>query len=623
MIFISILILIVAIAIPSFNIQLSSILFIRISSIIFIYTGALSFNALYIQSIGSGIGIYSGLFHVTIISQLFEVFLLLIGSLILISWPINNNINQNFNINNSRAIGYSLIVLFSTLGASLLVSSSDLISMYLSIELQSFGLYILATLYRDSESATSAGLKYFLLGGLSSCLILLGTSIMYTYTGLTHFESIYNLISVSDNNNIIQGLSLGLIFIIIGFLFKIAAAPLHYWAPDVYDDSPTIVTIWLTIMPKISILVLLLELQTQIGLIGNISSIYLSTLQTVIESNNSILLSNLPINNINEELSTLESIKSEINFEYLYKNTIYVLKLLLLISSLLSLIIGTVVGLAQTKIKRLLAYSTISHIGFILLALVINTEQSIDSFIFYIIQYSITNLNTFLIIIALGYIIQTSIRSISSISLTSLHTYKENLKSEIEKIKYNNKLNNFQIETISDIRFISEFKNQFFSNPLLSLNLSVCLFSMAGVPPLIGFFAKQFVLYSAIQNGYYFISIVAILVSVISASYYLKIIKVLCTDISLYNEIISNNNTNTSYSNILLKEEPKLNSLFINITNKEKKHDYNNLNKNNIILSNFHSFTISTLTLTIILFVLKPSIILNSTQLLALSLYHF
>jgi len=537
-------------------------------------------------------------------------------------------IKHNFNLNNSKATEYSLIVLFSTLGASLLVSSSDLISMYLSIELQSFGLYILATIYRDSESATSAGLKYFLLGGLSSCLILLGASLMYTYTGLTNFESIYNLISVSDNNNIIQGLSLGLIFIIIGFLFKIAAAPLHNWAPDVYDDSPTIVTIWLTIMPKISILVLLLELQTQIGLLGNISSNYLSTLQTGIELLNSNTLSNLSLNNIYEGVSILENIISEMNFEYLEKNTIYVLKLLLLISSLLSLIIGTVVGLAQTKIKRLLAYSTISHIGFILLALVINTEQSIDSFIFYIIQYSITNLNTFLIIIALGYIIQASIRSIYSISSISLHTHKDNLSSEIERIKYNYKLNSLQTETISDIRYISEFKNQFFSNPLLSLNLSICLFSMAGVPPLIGFFAKQFVLYSAIQNGFYFISIVAILVSVISASYYLKIIKVLYThtDIPLNKKMILNNNKNTSYSNtntnILLNEEYKLNSLYTFNINKEEIYDYNNLNQNNIILSNFHSFTISTLTLIILLFVLKPSIILNSTQLLALSLYH-
>jgi len=604
MIFISILVLIVAIALPSFNKKVSPILFTRISTIIFLYAGALSFNALYIQSIGSGIGIYSGLFHVTIISQLLEVFLLLIGSLILISWPIINNNNKSNslieNINTNKvsltyqlsqnrikinyATEYSLVVLFSTLGASLLISSCDLISMYLSIELQSFGVYILATLYRDSESATSAGLKYFLLGGLSSCIILLGASLIYTYTGLTNFESIYSLIYVSYNNNIIQGLSLGFILIIIGFLFKIAAAPLHNWAPDVYDDSPTIVTIWLTIMPKISILILLLELQTQIGLLGDI---YSNDFQS-----NLTELYNQSISNIN----IYEGITIIIG-----DNTIYVLKILLLISSLLSLIIGTIVGLAQTRIKRLLAYSTISHIGFILLALVINTEQSIDSLIFYIIQYSITNLNTFLIIIALGYIIQQSI----------IKNIPYNINSHLINNYYKNKeLKNRK--TINDIRYISELKGQFFSNPLLSLSLSVCLFSMAGIPPLIGFFAKQFVLYSAIQKGYYFISIVAILVSVISASYYLKIVKVLHTNPE-EEEDKEENISLDEYSNNLLIEDNKLNNHVLN----------NNYESSNPLLNHLHSFSISSLTLTIILFVLKPSIILNSTQLLSLSLYNF
>ena len=261
-----------AIALPSINKMISPILYTRISSIVFIYAGALSFNALYIQSIGSGIGIYSGLFQVTTVSQLIDTFIFIIGSLILIAWPsitkfsspltqtspINASVfdnsnknglvavrtgivevlsNSNINVLNkittnriNNAVEYSLIVLFSSLGASLLVSSADLISMYLSIELQSFGVYILSTLYRDSESATSAGLKYFLLGGLSSCLILLGAGIIYTFTGLTNFESIYSLVSVSYNNNIIQGLSLGFIIIIVGFLFKIAAAPLHNWS---------------------------------------------------------------------------------------------------------------------------------------------------------------------------------------------------------------------------------------------------------------------------------------------------------------------------------------------------------------------------------------------------------
>jgi len=497
MIFISLMIFIIAMAIFSDN----NLHYNRISSLILFYAGALTLNALYIQSIGSGIGIYGGLFQITIISQFFDLFIYLIGAIILIAWPSYNKIDY--------MTEYSLIVLFSTFGASLLVSSADFVSTYLSIELQSFGVYVLASLYRDSESATSAGLKYFLLGGLSSCMILLGIGLIYSYTGLTKFESLYSLISVSYDNDIIRSLILGLSFIIIGFLFKIAAAPLHNWAPDVYDDSPTIVTIWLTIMPKISILIFLLELNTHI----NMESLW-----------------------INENLD--------------------VIKYLLLISSSLSLLLGTIVGLSQIKIKRLLAYSTISHIGFILLALAISTEQSIESMIFYILQYTITNLNTFLILIALSYLF------------------------------YDSKTNNIVNEkiNISDINFISELKNQFSQNPLLSLGLSISLFSMAGIPPLIGFFSKQFVLSSAIQNGYYFMAIIAILVSVISASYYLKIVRVLHTELDDFNK------------------------------NGQIKIDSS--------LTNIHSFFISILTTMILLFVLKPSIILSSIRILSLSMFY-
>ena len=377
MIFTSILILIVALALPSIHKHISSILYIRISSIIFIYAGALAFNALYIQSIGSGIGIYSGLFHVTLISQLFDSFLFLIGSLILIGWPklINrsNNVNLAANqgstevtiLSNTKASEYSLIVLFSTLGGSLLISSADLISMYLSIELQSFGVYILSTIYRESDSATSAGLKYFLLGSLASCLILLGSGLIYTFTGLTNFESIYSLVSVCYDTQIIIGLSLGLVIVVIGFLFKVAAAPLHNWSIDVYDDSPTIVTIWLTIMPKISIVLFLLELHTHIL---NIDILNTDLLSQMIGGVDYINLTSTSAQNYNirEFTNTVFSLDTNYNIIKIFKNV-------LLISSLLSLIIGTVVGLAQVKIKRLLAYSTISHIGFILLALAVNT----------------------------------------------------------------------------------------------------------------------------------------------------------------------------------------------------------------------------------------------------------
>jgi len=286
-------------------------------------------------------------------------------------------------------------------------------------------------------------------------------------------------------------------------------------------------------MPKISILVFLLELYTGFN-----------SLSITVEN-----INNFDLININESL----------NINSIIKN-------LLLMSSLLSLIIGSVVGLVQTRIKRLLAYSTISHIGFILLALAINSEQSIDSFLFYIIQYTITNLNIFLIIIALGYIFN----------------------------RYYN---------LTDIKDITEFKGLFFSNPLICLSFSICLFSMAGIPPLIGFFSKQFVLYSAVQSGYNFMSFVCIIVSVISASYYLKIVKVLMHE-TKHNKVGAE------------REDYKTISVQTLDSSQQMIND-------NSILSNYHSFLISTLTLSILLFIFKPSLILNSTQLLSLSLFNF
>ena len=545
--------------------------YIRISSIILLYAGVLSLNTFYIQAIGSGIGIYSGLFHVTQISQLIEVLIYITGFFILSAWPIQNNLIKN----NTYPTDYSILVLFSTLGSALLLSTSDLISMYLSIELQSFSLYILSTLYRDSESSTSAGLKYFLLGGLSSCIILLGSGIIYTYTGITNFESLYSLVSLTNYNYIIQGLSLGIILIFVGLLFKISSSPFHQWAPDVYDDTPTIVTIWLTIIPKISLIILLLELYTQIGIIG-LPSLLLINPNGYVEYFYSDINNNI--------INSYEFINNLLGYP-----TMNVTNILLLISSILSLIIGTVVGLAQTKLKRLLAYSTISHIGFILLSLAINSVQSIDSLLFYIIQYTITNLNIFLIIIAISYCLS---------------------------IKTKNNNDNIH----KDIKYISELKGLFFLNPLLSISLAICLFSMAGIPPLIGFFSKQFVLYSAVQEGYYFISIVAILASVVSASYYLKIIKVLYTS----TETENTDTISLSTSDALLENNSISQDLENQVSSSEAKcFSSEGLETQTIKLTNLHSYLISLLTLSILFFILKPNLILNSTQLLSLSIFNF
>ena len=478
MILVSILIYILAMSLSKEN-QLSPIFLTRIASLVLIYAGALTINALYVQSIGSGIGIYCGLFQITNTTLIIESFFYVIASIILLGWgliyKVKNKLNleslnkdTNLNIsfllkyksNNKENISYvntisiskeardySLIALFSILGSSFLISSADILSMYLSLELQSFGLYILASIYRESSDATSAGLKYFLLGGLSSCIILLGVSLLYSITGLTSFDSIYNLLSVFSNSSLsildighidrkieifylseslYQGLSLSLILIVVGFLFKIAAAPFHNWSPDVYDDSPTNVTIWLTILPKISILLFLLEIY------GNISISLDSSFTNLI---------------LGEHVLNLNSLNELVSYSLFNFNPSLILKNLFLLSSVLSLIIGTVVGLAQIKIKRLLAYSTISHIGFLLLALALRTEQATESFIFYLIQYTITNLNTFFILLAFGFVVNSVIKS--------------------------NYIN-------SDFRYITELKGQFVSNPILSLSLAICLLSMAG-----------------------------------------------------------------------------------------------------------------------------------------------
>lgn len=569
--------LMTAVALP--NIKISPILFTRVASIVLLYAAALSFNALNIQAIGTGVSIYSGLFQVTSISQSMDTFIFLVGRMILLLTPqgVRDTVtsttfffNEKKNKGEARAVmralptisEYPLIVLFSTCGATFLVSSVDLVSVYLSIELQSFAVYILATLYRDSESATSAGLKYFLLGGLSSGLILLGSALIYAYTGLTNIESIFSILSVGSLGQAggFEGLTsdlapcaIGLIVLIVGFLFKVSAAPFHNWAPDVYDGVPTVVTTWLAVMPKISIFVFVLELQSGLGLNG-------------------------------PSLSLLLSASSETGENYfdVWKN-------LLLVSSLLSLIIGTVVGLAQYRIKRLLAYSTISHVGFLLLALAINSEESIESFLFYLVQYSVTNLNAFLIILAFGYVINTK--------------KSANIEQPSFSVGRNKRSGHG-----TDIQFISELAGQFRTNPLLGLALTLCLFSMAGVPPLIGFFGKQMVLYSATHSGYYFLSIVAIIVSVISASYYLKIVRVIHFDSADVTTTVTNS-TGAEASKSALSSSSFYRPL------EEKKTKSN--------LTDVHSFAIARLTLGITLFVFKPSIILNSTSLLALTLFQY
>ena len=528
-----------------------SILFSRIVMIGLILSTVLAFNNLFVLSLDKGIGLYGGLFHVTATTQSFNIFIFLVTTIILtitsfyprklyakqfsslyslLSYKfvynktkISNKMGEQF-----RIIEYSLIIVFVITGAVFLMSASDLVSIFLSIELQSYGLYIISTLYRDSEQATSGGLTYFLLGGLSSCFILLGSSLIYVNSGTTSLEGIYLINSISEISPDLEGsnpmllswykpyyIHLSLVILSVGFLFKVSAAPFHFWSPDVYDAIPTVVTTFVAIVAKISIFIFFLEL------------VYYTE-------------------------KTL--------FVFSWTNC-------LLISSLFSLVIGSVLGLTQFRIKRLFAYSTISHVGFILLALSVNSVESIQAYIFYIITYTISNLNAFIILIAIGYSF-------------FIYVYKD------EKHR-----DNLMDKNNSPIQLISQLKGYFYINPFLALSLAITLFSFAGVPPLVGFFAKQMILSAALDNGFVFMALVAILTSVIAAVYYLNVIKQI---FFFKNEYM----VNPSLENLKIQGS-------INKTDNDKENL--KLNKENIVLSSGLTSSISILTLILLLFIYIPN----------------
>jgi len=538
-----------------------SILYSRVAIIALLYSSILVLGTLYLTNLDTGIGLFGGLFHATSTTHVFHLFIFLISAVILQVtgfyprriWiaeysSISSLFLYNFKFNEKQIINkmgeqfkiieYPLILLFIISGAIFLVSTSDLVSIFISIELQSYGLYLLSTLYRNSEQATSGGLTYFLLGGLSSCFILLGTSLLYANSGTTNLDGIYVITSISDLENSDASvlywyksyyINFALLIFSVGFLFKVSAAPFHFWSPDVYDAIPTIVTTFVAIVSKISIFILLLEL--------------------VHYTSNSLF-----------------------NFQFSWTTS-------LLVSSLLSLIVGTVVGLTQFRIKRLFAYSTISHVGFILLALSINSVESIQAFIFYLIQYSVSNLNAFIILITIGF---------------SYYWYVNDNKEFKELADKNN----------SPVQLINQLKGYFYLNPVLSLSLAITIFSFVGIPPLMGFFAKQMVLSAALDSGYVFLTLIAILTSVVSAVYYLNIIKQIFFETPDYkpNPVLENKNLEI----ILLKGDTFVNKI--------------KMTRSNIILSSTLSITISIITFILILFILIPEEVLNVTNVLSLIL---
>ena len=356
-------------------------------------------------------------------SSLMKIITLIGGFLVLV---ISSSYLKIFKIYN---IEYPILILSSILGMMVMISSNDLIVFYMGLELQSLALYVLATYNRDQLKSSEAGLKYFVLSALSSGLLLYGCSLVYGFSGSTNFDIISNQLNSNE-----YVLTFGIVFVLVGLAFKISAVPFHMWAPDVYEGSPTTVTLFFTMVPKIAALTVF------------------------------------------------------IRFLYVpFLNLIDQWQMIIVFLSIASMIFGAVAAIGQTNIKRLIAYSSISHIGYTLAGLASVSNEGIQSSIIYISIYVVMNLALFSCLLML-------------------------------------RRKNQYYEDIDDLSGLSK------NHPLLSLCLLVILFSLAGIPPLAGFFAKFYVFKAVLEQSMYFLAIVGLLSTVVAAFYYLRIIKIIYFD---------------------------------------------------------------------------------------------
>ena len=363
--------------------------------------------------------------------------------LILLSTLFVLNSSKNFIIDNKLdKFEYPIIILLSVLGMFFMVSANDLILFYLGLELQSLSLYILASIDRDNLRSTESGIKYFVLSALSSGLLLYGCSLLYGFTGSTNFELI-----ASQLNRENTGAIFAMVFILVGLAFKISAVPFHMWTPDVYEGAPTSITSYFAVVPKVAGLALLIKFM------------------------------NVPFSNILLEWQTI-----------------------IIFLSIASMILGAVAAMVQKNFKRLLAYSSIGHIGYALAGVATGAITGYQSAIVYISIYVVMNIGAFSCL----YLLKKDSQ------------YKEN---------------------INDLSGISK------KHPLLAVSLLIILFSLAGVPPLGGFFAKFYVFVAVLEKEMYTLAIIGLLTTVMSAFYYLKIIKTIYFDDSLVTFELSKNRT--------------------------------------------------------------------------------
>ncbi|MGE6785565.1 NADH-quinone oxidoreductase subunit NuoN [Ensifer adhaerens] len=327
---------------------------------------------------------------------------------------------------------FPVLLVLATLGMLLMISANDLISLYLSLELQSLALYVVAAINRDSIRSTEAGLKYFVLGALSSGMLLYGMSLIYGFTGHTGFNEIAAALTAEGRS---LGLIFGLVFVLAGLAFKISAVPFHMWTPDVYEGAPTPVTAFFAAAPKVAAMAILVR-------------IVINAFEPVVADWQQIIV----------------------------------------FISIASMLLGSFAAIGQRNIKRLMAYSSIGHMGYALVGLAAGSMAGVRGVLLYMLIYMVMTLGTFACILAMR-------------------------RKEGESV-----------ENVDDLAGLSQ------TNPFMATVLTVLMFSLAGIPPMAGFFGKYFVFMAAIEAQLYALAIIGVLASVVGAYYYLRVIKVMWFD---------------------------------------------------------------------------------------------
>jgi NADH-quinone oxidoreductase subunit N len=419
-------------------------LFVAIAGMVMLMFGAFrgESSTKFIYWLGVGVLVVAGVlvqagptgtslaFNAQFVVDDFAVFvkvLLLIGAALALILAMPFNLREGID-----QFEFPILIIFAVLGMMMMVSANDLMSLYLGIELQSLSLYVVAAIRRDTLRSSEAGLKYFVLGALSSGILLYGMSLVYGFAGTTNFEGLAPLFAADSEASI--GVVVGLVFIAAGLAFKVSAVPFHMWTPDVYEGAPTPVTAFFAVAPKIAAMALFVRV--------------------MLEPFGALVLE--------------------------WQQVIWFI-------SLASMLLGSFAAIVQTNIKRLMAYSSIGHMGFVLVGLAAGSEEGVTGILVYLTIYLFMNIGTFACILAM-------------------------------------RRGGRMVEDIDSLAGLSK------TNPMLAGALALFMFSMAGIPPLGGFFAKLFVFRAAINAELYVLAVVGLLTSVVGAFYYLRIIKVMYFD---------------------------------------------------------------------------------------------